>query len=114
MHPNSKHWLAGALFVAALVVAGWMLKNQGVAPAPLAAPATPPPAHAGRGAAPTPLPPTPAIAATLLARDTGVTLADQVERLLATKDPKDAYTAYLLVSSCVIVNDTHARTQRRN
>ena len=107
MHPNSKHWLAGALFVAALVVAGWMWKNQGAAPATPLAPATPPPAQAGRAAAPTPMPPTPAIPATLLAMDAGVTLAGEVGRLLATKDPKDAYTAYLLVASCVIVNDTH-------
>ncbi len=103
---NSKRWLSGALFVATLLIAAWMWNDRSAGPGVPEAPPTAMPAQASRPAAPAALPPAPALPA-MPTRELDLPLADQVERLLATQDPKDAYTAYLLLASCVIVNDTH-------
>lgn len=119
MRVNTQLCLIGALIAAALIVAGlaWKQADGERATATIVtapASATPP-------AAPRPAPMLPAVPAAVLAMSADVPLSDHVQRLLATHDPHDAHTAYLLVASCARFNDTHdlelydhaQRSQRR-
>lgn len=108
MQPRVVRSLLGALVVAIIVAAGfaWQRKE----PRPEAVAANPPPApvqSAGRPLAPVPVPKPSALPATLFAGDTGEPLAVQVERLLATRDPQNAYLAYMLVYACTMFNRRH-------
>lgn len=111
MHRNSTRLLAGALVAATLVVAAWIWSDAGtrsIAPeATEGATATRARAEPASRVAPPALPAPPAVPAIVLARDPGIPLADHVDRLLATRAPQDAYTAYLLVSQCANFNRHH-------
>lgn len=120
MRMHTKLCLIGALVVAAFIVAGSVWKKRdggGGIVSTVAAPQNPTPPAAPL-ASPT-IPAMPVMPAALLAGPGDVLLADQVQRLLATHDPQDAHTAYLLVTSCAMFNDTHDlelydRVQRAN
>jgi hypothetical protein len=93
-------WLLGTLAtgVAAVGLFAWSDDAEPPAPASAAAAATVPPSlHPGAA----PLPPTPS------AEDAPPSLHVQVERLLATHDPRDAFAAYYLIAGCAAFNIEH-------
>ena len=96
---QTRRWLAGAATLTALA-AGLLLWRQpagegaGAASAPLP---TPP------SAAP-PVPAPPAAQAGALPAVTEPPLSVQIDRLLASQRPEDAYRAYILVSDCAAYN----------
>lgn len=102
MQTSSKAWLGGALAALVILGAGLAWKDKPAEPEPLrvhtAAPAA--------SRAPRPLPAQAAQAARVpasIARN-AEPLNVQVERLLATQDPQDAFAAYHLVVGCTAFN----------
>lgn len=109
MQTARERWLVGAL-VAVVAAAAAFMWHQ------LEAPAEEPAANAGLAALPAshpapsaPAPPSRASArpTAVLVEDASLPLAVHVERLLASRDPRQAYTAYMLVWSCARFNDRH-------
>lgn len=102
-----ERWLSGAL-VATVVAAGVIMWQRAGVPArdagvatvtapPLAKPALRPAASAS-------VPPQPNVLSALFTAQPGVPLSSQVVRLLASGDPRDAFTAYMLVWACATFN----------
>lgn len=106
MHKTRQRWLVGTLIAAGIAVALFACRQPQVAPKAPEPAARPAPVLAAR---PAPAPPgaAPVMPASTLAKDIDLPLAVQVERLLATGDPQDAYAAYMLVSSCSVFNRKH-------
>lgn len=98
-------WSAGALAlgVFATGTAAW-LGHGGDASAPSAPPAA---ARTAPQPLPAPRPPAPRRQAAGVPADS--TFAAQVERLLASGDPAQAFAAYRLISDCAEFNDRHDR-----
>jgi len=108
MQPRVVRSLLGALAVAIIVVAGFAWQRKEPQPEAIVASQPPAPVQpAVRPSAPVPVSKPAALPATLFAGDAGQPLAVQVERLLATRDPQNAYLAYMLVSACAMFNRRH-------
>lgn len=106
MAQGLQRWLPGALAAAGLVTTGIVWNAGSSAPvttgsvaAPALAPTPAPPA-----APPAPMPSARSVPEAVLAAADNQPVSAHVARLLATHDPQDAYTAYLLVSSCAMFN----------
>lgn len=103
MDGRMKRGIVGVLVVAGIVVGGIAWQHRSAAPlAPVAVITAPPPAPAlAPQSRPQPRPVLPA-SVPLGADAPGVGV--QVERLLASHDPRQAFTAYWLVSGCASFN----------
>ncbi|MEM8513988.1 hypothetical protein RCH14_003324 [Massilia sp. MP_M2] len=110
MEKRWQGWLAGALVVACIAVAGFMWRGSAsettgqVARVPLQ--------DVPRPAAPTLRPPMQGVSAasvpaSVLAAAANQSLSAHVANLLASHDPHDAYAAYMLVSRCAAFNRQH-------
>lgn len=109
MQIAQERWLVGALVavvVAATAFIWQQLDGQAETPVENARPAAAPPSRPAPSA-PAQQPRAPATPTAVLVDDPGQPLAVHVERLLATGDPRQAYTAYMLVWSCARFNDRH-------
>lgn len=111
MQTSTQRWLAAAL-VAAVVAAVLLMRERDpvehgtVASLTTPAPA-PVPSSRSMAPAPAPLPASPVLPEALFGNEAGLPLSAHVERLLATRAPADAYTAYMLVASCTTFNRRH-------
>jgi len=110
MKTSVERWLSGAL-VATVVAAGVIMWQRAGVPArdagvaTVTAPRLAKPAL--RPAASASAPPQPNVLSALFTAQPGVPLSSQVVRLLASGDPRDAFTAYMLVWACATFNDQH-------
>jgi hypothetical protein len=109
MEQSVERWLVGAFAaagIAAAIIAWTRHSTDAAAPVVVAAQA-PGPAQLARPQPPAPAQLATVLPASMLGADAGLSLSVQVARLLATHDPQDAYTAYMLVSSCARFNRSH-------
>lgn len=101
-------WTAGVLAIGALAIGlfAWQRAPGDAAGGPSVTQAPPPASPPARVAAPAPAP---ARRQALPAIAEAPPLNVQLDRLLATHDPEDAYRAYRLVADCATFNRNHDR-----
>lgn len=112
MQTAKERWLLGALVAVVIAAAVFMWKQLDVQAEKSAESASvaAQPAPRPEPTVTAPRPPAPAMPTAVLVKDPSLPLAVHIERLLATGDPRQAYTAYMLVRSCATFNDKHDLT----